>query len=954
MRNRLVVILILCFLTALLWADLSWDNPLLIGDYKNLNFQGKAVRSAEGISIVLYSKLDNGATRNYLQAYSPSLEPLWTINLDEGYYHTFCITAQSKLFITYFKDNGLYAKRFNMDGSAYDTNPILIMNTGSTNSYTARLFPKNDGGVHVVLPYTSPVRYQHFNANGSLTHPLVYNLQPIIPNNVTISDIELLSDNTLVISYYSSSNTGIVKLDSEMQVVFQHTFANVTHCDFAGRPGGGVYVSLKSGSTYEIRAYDALGLYQLSITGIPAVSGYIIDLYCNLDDKLLMINLSGLNLIGQIYNSDGSMQLPEEGVILATSQFSTPELIFYPDGANGFFIVNRTSLSATQSRIMVDYISNQGIRWTQAHEQGNVNDYDESYYRHAISDNGVLYTYYAIGTSTNSGIAYNRYSRASVAEFPSTGRILVSESLGNIMQPQMYPLGEDTALAIWRKKRFQNETYTYLQYNVVNPNGTWQFDEPQNVLFSMTNQPYSALSTDDGKVIILSRYSWETDTVRAQLIDVNGNKLWGNNGKALSIPNTSFETYSYFEGSLYAVYKDSGYLKMQRFVNGEQVWAVGGVVTAAINGNYAGNYFEQVHLVDRTLFWVQWGGSEYYGSMCLMNKMDENGMPCDGFSIYGTPMVSIDPPYSGVRLSGVHKTGVIYRLKTSYIQMVYTQEGHSGGGDWIPYSYSYIRHVNAQGDTLSTSIEMPLTHAINTYTDGTDLYLANINYYNGVIQVLKYSGLGDLVWQQSYFGNLYWLSSYMGFGGSVSISKLNDNELIIAGRTRYGSMHAFTYFTINTDGVLVPAQDNQFAFTNMFDSKLNICSTRMGCYLLAYDAFGYYAGIRFKASGAAASVIDPGTQSPAIFRLSPAYPNPSGQDSKFKLDLQDSGLGKMEVYNLRGQKVMQKDLLDLERGAHILSWNGMDNNGKLCSNGIYFIRVNLNGYSQTIKVVRIK
>ncbi len=128
----------------------------------------------------------------------------------------------------------------------------------------------------------------------------------------------------------------------------------------------------------------------------------------------------------------------------------------------------------------------------------------------------------------------------------------------------------------------------------------------------------------------------------------------------------------------------------------------------------------------------------------------------------------------------------------------------------------------------------------------------------------------------------------------------------------------------------------------------------MGCYLLTYNGSGNYAGIQFKASGSALSAIDPGSQSLAIFQLSSAFPNPSGLETRFKLELQDSVPGNMEVYNLRGQLVMQQELIDLERGSHILSWNGIDNKGKLCSNGIYFIRVNMKGHSQTIKTVRIK
>jgi hypothetical protein len=300
----------------------------------------------------------------------------------------------------------------------------------------------------------------------------------------------------------------------------------------------------------------------------------------------------------------------------------------------------------------------------------------------------------------------------------------------------------------------------------------------------------------------------------------------------------------------------------------------------------------------------------------------------------------------------VSKTDNSYWLHTDLVGYEWVQNGHSGG-TWEIYSSPFLQHFNAIGDTLSAYMSHPWCRDMASYWDSSGYYFAYFTYQGG-LKVVKYNETGSVVWQQTYLGNYPWYYSSYNDRENVSIARLSDNEIIISGASKQGSSIALVYLVINPDGVLYPAQDNQFAITNMSSFATKICSTRMGCYLLSFDHDGYYAGIRFKASGAASSVIDPGTQSPAIFRLSPAFPNPSGQDSKFKLDLQDSGLGKMEVYNLRGQKVMQKDLLDLERGAHILSWNGMDNNGKLCSNGIYFIRVNLNGYSQTIKVVRIK
>lgn len=48
---------------------------------------------------------------------------------------------------------------------------------------------------------------------------------------------------------------------------------------------------------------------------------------------------------------------------------------------------------------------------------------------------------------------------------------------------------------------------------------------------------------------------------------------------------------------------------------------------------------------------------------------------------------------------------------------------------------------------------------------------------------------------------------------STPMHKLRDNELMIAGKTLENNILAYTYFTINFEGVLYPAQDNRFSIT---------------------------------------------------------------------------------------------------------------------------------------------
>jgi hypothetical protein len=60
-------------------------------------------------------------------------------------------------------------------------------------------------------------------------------------------------------------------------------------------------------------------------------------------------------------------------------------------------------------------------------------------------------------------------------------------------------------------------------------------------------------------------------------------------------------------------------------------------------------------------------------------------------------------------------------------------------------------------------------------------------------------------------------------------------------------------------------------------------------------------------------------------------------------------LGKIEVFNIKGQKV--KTLFDgyLESGEHTIVWNGDDNNGNSVGSGIYFYRLKIDNETIAIK-----
>jgi hypothetical protein len=84
------------------------------------------------------------------------------------------------------------------------------------------------------------------------------------------------------------------------------------------------------------------------------------------------------------------------------------------------------------------------------------------------------------------------------------------------------------------------------------------------------------------------------------------------------------------------------------------------------------------------------------------------------------------------------------------------------------------------------------------------------------------------------------------------------------------------------------------------------------------------------------------------------YPNPFNPETKIVLNLPEEGNVKLEIYNIKGQKV--KTLLDcyMSPGRSEMIWNGEDDNGKRVSSGIYFYQFVTDKKTITKKMILIK
>ncbi|MCB5269690.1 MAG: T9SS type A sorting domain-containing protein, partial [Candidatus Cloacimonadaceae bacterium] len=84
---------------------------------------------------------------------------------------------------------------------------------------------------------------------------------------------------------------------------------------------------------------------------------------------------------------------------------------------------------------------------------------------------------------------------------------------------------------------------------------------------------------------------------------------------------------------------------------------------------------------------------------------------------------------------------------------------------------------------------------------------------------------------------------------------------------------------------------------------------------------------------------NPGNVTPPVQTSLNTYPNPFRESTRIEYELDKREQVKLEVYNLKGQKVrsLYSGIADL--GINRQQWDGRDENSVLCSSGVYYLKL---------------
>jgi len=82
-----------------------------------------------------------------------------------------------------------------------------------------------------------------------------------------------------------------------------------------------------------------------------------------------------------------------------------------------------------------------------------------------------------------------------------------------------------------------------------------------------------------------------------------------------------------------------------------------------------------------------------------------------------------------------------------------------------------------------------------------------------------------------------------------------------------------------------------------------------------------------------------------------AFPNPSPGFLNLSYELKSPAAFRLEIFNIKGQKVRCLHSANLATGSYNTIWNGYDDQGKALGNGLYFAKIQQDGFFQVRKLL---
>jgi hypothetical protein len=1009
MKNCLLCVILLAVVA--LSGTVAWDHNLKVRSCTALEWSGASTPAPGGGMFYVWSDCRGTDRDIYAQLVNAQGIPLWTEPLpvdtkSHSQSHPAVVTTSDNCFVIAWIDKSIsksgdvFIQKVDPQGQLLWTEGGIRV-TSSGQSYDLRLVPDAMGGVIVGWNNISDVNgigcfAQSYSPAGSIRW---------IDPYVQINSIDQYEFTDMI----SDGANGIYAAQSciyspDSQVI-------VTRIDLNGSPAWDQPVVFGTGSDDDMNrdgklalGSDALYLYwdrwdeyepllqlqKISPSGNPlwtqpvvvqedpGKDNYVEGIVWSATDDSVILTSS---FIGDscgysaIKYSSAGLPLWSNWTIfqIHPSEYVHREQVcLQADNAGGAYLLWFSDIDGDIGpRIKAQHLSATGTKlWIDDGMVMSVDPINECLPRLSIQSEGI-WAVWAGQANETAGIWYQKLDTAGNPAFEAGGRFLFG-GLNSMWTETRMTLARTSDVAIlWEDDRMgPNSSHIYMQ--AINSDGSFDFTA-NGVPITMNNSLEQVLKnaivlSGDRILVLYTQFSCVSTYLYAQLLDVNGNGLWGADGIALASTLEGYfgkvhasevgaDIFIGWTQTVSAYYPYSGRIYLQKITNGQKQWEEWGkdiIVDADLYNNNLQAVESDYLVFSKRLL----SSGSTLDEITVLRFSTNDGSILAGWNPAGNSADpgTVDQPLARSFLGA--KTNpqglfVLYQLITP----VYAVQYHKVKAQLFDPQGQLLMGTSASDVLVSEGLFSKLQPEFA----GNDFALVWAHHSNSVfsMHIQRFDYSLTPIWEP-----LYATGDYEA-GHDLQISRFPDQSLALVWPTNdYQSDYHVNYRFVTPDGSLV-GYDEGYQFETDDNYVQNLQTAVLGdrCMVTWSQGTSFARDEPVEHQNLMAQLIinsttfSGDTQLPALEYpiLSQNYPNPFNPETNISFSLPQAGITDLAVYNLKGQIVI--DLINaqfLTAGDHSVVWNGCDNGGKPVSSGVYYCRLSCAGKDVLRKMVLAK
>jgi len=674
------------------------------------------------------------------------------------------------------------------------------------------------------------------------------------------------------------------------------------------------------------------------------------------------------DIFAQKINAAGTKLWNPSGIIVAAAEFAQSQPRMASDGNGGCYVVwdDDRNGNVPNTDIYAQHLNASGQALWGANGKAICNaPYEQSGSLVKVAGNNVFINWMDMRNGSV-GINYQVLNPAGTEQIAEDGVQVFWGLSGDAILDQFLVLPrQNDAIAIWQDTRHANLGYQ-IYFQAINEDGSVDYEtNGRSVTLHTGNKqayPHAAISPDGHICVVWEDFRNENPKIYAQLISPTGERLWGDYGMVLTDATPLAQNspkVSYKDGSYYIGWSNAHTIGTEHFYHtygqkitaGVKQWGPNGILISYLEAGNLNNECLFADMDGRYFAWTRTAQDNPSLVSVWVKYVNEDGTTAAGWPAGGLKASTYDG-FDIVQVAPkIHRTpqGIFVTwgdLRTDFLKTLYGQ------------------HIGVDGAYLWDSSGVPLADAgREQYNPSIDVSPWGItiiweeNLPPEDIAVQRYSFSGQALWgstgsfvvqkpeTQKYpelkrFANggmLALWSDYAGFEPDIYYRYVNDNMSFVgdalgnpvctASKSQYRPLAAPT---ANNVAIVVWPDGRSSGKT---------------------EILGLYAQ---KISNECVSNSDP-LAAPPVVSIEQNFPNPFNPETTIRFNVLDTNVPvNVSIYNAKGQKIRTLYSGVVNRGSHIVVWNGTDDANRSVSSGLYFYKVESGKLSQTRKMVLMK